>query len=86
MRATVSREPDLVLPDLPPGVTEVRITRAGKTHTLHSLKPWTEVMAECERRFTTGRPIGGPKLPAKISLPKPTRRPAPRPFYQEADD
>lgn len=74
MRGTVKREPDLQLPDLPHGVTEITITHNGRTSVVHSRKPWTEVMAECEKRYTEpGNPIGGPVLPTKLPA-----APAPR--------
>jgi hypothetical protein len=67
------REPDMVLDELPPGVSEIRITHKGKTYTTHSSKPWTELMAVAERHYTDMRPIGGPQMPAKVVVPM-TRR------------
>lgn len=79
MRATVRREPNLELPELPPGVTEIAITHAGHRTVVHSRKPWWECMAIAELRFTDMHPIGGPAVPTKVSLPPPKRQaPAPR--------
>ena len=52
MKGLHVREPNLELPDLPPGVSEIRITHNGVTYTTHSRKPWTELMAVAERRYT----------------------------------
>lgn len=76
MRGAHVREPSLELPELPPGITEITITRAGRTFTTHTRKPWWECMAIAERAYTDMKPIGGPAVPVKAALPPPKRQAA----------
>lgn len=74
MKGTVRREPGLQLPDLPYDVTEI-VARGTHTFTLHSRKPWTDVMDELGRRmFPDGPHIGGPAVPDKAPVVSPRRR------------
>jgi hypothetical protein len=88
VRCTVRREPRLQLPELDPGVTEVTITHAGRTFVTHTRKPWTEVMEDCAKRFSTTNPIGGPAVPTKVALPLPKRqaKPVPRAMPYKDDE
>jgi hypothetical protein len=88
VRGVIRREPGLELPDLAPGVTEVTITHAGRTFVTHTRKPWTEVMEDCAKRFSTNTPIGGPAVPTKVALPLPKRqaKPVPRAMPYKDDE
>lgn len=74
MKGIHKREPNLRLPDLPPGVTEITVGVGDNIFVLHSRKPWTEVMDRCGKDFSDSKPIGGPAVPSKFAPLLPGRR------------
>lgn len=65
----IVRDPNLVLPELPPGVTEVTTRRGNRAFVMHTRKHWTEVMRDCMRFNSSDKPIGGPETPARLAAP-----------------
>lgn len=74
MRGVIVHEPDLQLPELPRGVTEVTIRRGGRVYVTHTRKPWTEVLQDCMRLNSSSEPIGGPTVQAKVRPDPPKRQ------------